>query len=395
MSELEPCVIPWISLGTNTFGKPRPCGYSSEKGMTKLQKSTISREFNNELFRGVRLDFLNGKWPKNCERCRIMENSACELSKRQQESDRLPEVESLIARTQPDGSVDYFPKQIDIRLGSLCNLKCIHCGTGNSSKWMEDHQLINKYENTMDEEMDNRWVDRDTPLWREIFSNLDGIKKFNFLGGEPFLSKQHARFLDRAICSPFAKDIELSYVSNGTLIDKSLLEKLAKFKSIALNISFDATGTVLEFFRFPINAADLEESLSLMEAHCGGNFNLRLQWTCSNVSLFYLSKTLDHFVRRYSRFSFYFGNFVSFPSHMSPQNLPIEIKTEIREGLKKYISQFPQISFYLDYMDDAHLWPAKGGTFLSYVDDLSQARKTDWRLNLLSLHEALESHGYA
>ena len=72
---MKPCILPWINFGTNTFGRPRVCGYSSVKTPIKLKDSSISVEWNSEYFKQIRNDFLNEKWPENCSRCKYVEDS--------------------------------------------------------------------------------------------------------------------------------------------------------------------------------------------------------------------------------------------------------------------------------------------------------------------------------
>ena len=32
---MKPCILPWINFGTNTFGRPRVCGYSDIESQLK------------------------------------------------------------------------------------------------------------------------------------------------------------------------------------------------------------------------------------------------------------------------------------------------------------------------------------------------------------------------
>ena len=54
----------------------------------------------------------------------------------------LNKFEYLLDETNDDGSVNHLPPHIDVRTGTVCNFKCIHCGPGASSRWMEDYDLI-------------------------------------------------------------------------------------------------------------------------------------------------------------------------------------------------------------------------------------------------------------
>ena len=66
---MKPCILPWINFSTNTFGRPRTCGYSDQKTVreanAKLKDSNIEEQWNNEYFKQIRRDFLKGEWPEN------------------------------------------------------------------------------------------------------------------------------------------------------------------------------------------------------------------------------------------------------------------------------------------------------------------------------------------
>lgn len=395
MSEqpVKPCLLPWIALGTNPFGKTRPCGYSKFKGTTKVQKSTIAEEFNNDLFRSIRRDFLAGKWPENCERCKFAEQTAPGHSKKSDSDIDLPEFGHLFDLTRPDGSVDHYPKVIDIRLGTVCNLKCIHCGTGNSNKWNEDKELLNKYPNTKIIDVDNSWIDRpETPIWKDIYDHLPEIKKFYFIGGEPFASVQHNKFVESVSQTEYAKDIILHYVTNGVLLTDRLWEIVQRFKDVVMNVSIDGSGDVLEFFRYPIKADRFEKRLKSLEANKRDDIDLSAQWTSSNISLYYLPETIDYFEKTFSKVTFRLRNFVDFPSHMSAQNLPKSMKPVIERKLEPYREKYPEIEMYVRQMNDGDLWRGQGQTFLNYLEDLSRVRNLDWKESLKEFHKDLYFH---
>ena len=357
----------------------------------KIKDSTVAREFNDPLYREVRREFMAGRWPSNRGRCRRLAGGQPGKSKKASERPVFELYRDLIAKTAADGSVGHFPKQIDIRLGTICNLKCIHCGTGNSSKWNEDAALLGKYPNTEIIRHDNSWVDRDGELWENICERIAEIDKFNFLGGEPFASRQHKRLIERVADSGHAQRIMLHYVTNGTLLTPAMIATLKKFKQVTLNVSLDAAGKALEFFRFPIVARELDEKLSWLDAEATAHFNPAIQWTSSNVSLYYLDQTLDHLAGRFPNLELKFCNFVDFPAHMSPQNLPLKIKERIARKLEFHSSRHKEIPFFLDHMFAADLWPAQGPTFIRYLDDLSAARGLRWEEHFPELYGELHA----
>lgn len=384
---MRPCILPWINFSTNTFGRPRTCGYADQKivkdAQVKLKGSSIEQEWNNEYFKKIRRDFLNGVWPENCKRCEYVE-SLNGHSKRLEENKYHYEANKhLIDQTDSDGSVSYYPPNIDIRVGTICNLKCIHCGTGASSKWNEDKSLLNKYSNTESYNIDNKWIEQDSFIWDNIKENLNQTKKFNFLGGEPFANKQHNKFIEEISKTDKAKEITLHYVSNGTLLTEKIFNQLSNFENVIIRLSLDAIGIPGEYFRFPIKWKLFEQKLSLMEKYAKqyNVFDIGVQWTCSNVSMFYLIETYDYIKMHYPNIKFLFCNHVEWPIHMSAQVLPQELKEKIKNKIENYNfgNDSDKIPFYVNHMLETDLWKTHGSTFINYLNDLDDARKISWR----------------
>lgn len=382
-----PCILPWINFSTNTFGRPRVCGYSDQAVVqdanVKLKGSSIDAEWNNEYFKKIRKDFLSGNWPENCKRCKYVEELNGQSKRKEENKYHYENNKHLMEQTSEDGSVPYYPPNMDIRVGTICNLKCIHCGTGASSKWNQEKKMLNKYPNTMFYDIDNKWIEQDSFIWDNIRENIDQTKRFNFLGGEPFANKQHNKFIEDISKSEYAKDITISYVSNGTLLNKSILEQLVNFKQIIIRLSVDALKEPGEYFRFPLKWVVFEEKLKLIEHYASlyKNLDIGVQWTCSNVSMFYLVDTYDYIKKHFPSIKFLFCNHVEWPIHMSAQVLPIEIKEKIKKNIEEYDwnDQRDGVLFYINHMLERDLWQEHGITFMNYLDDLDKARNIRWK----------------
>lgn len=372
------CILPWIAFNTTPQGKSRPCGYSALKSDVKISKSTIEKEFNNDLFKSIRKSFLKGEWHENCSRCKIMTEAGVKSKLDDENFMHFDENEYLIDLTNSDGSVNYYPKNIDIRLGTVCNLKCIHCGVGNSSKWNEDKSMLNNYENLETFKIDNSWVDRPNEMWNDLYKNIKHIKKFNWLGGEPFASKQHNKFMS-SIPDEYAKDISIQYVTNGLLLNKNILDSLSRFKHISINVSIDVIEDKAELFRYPLKWDIFLKNLNLLKQYHYPftPFWLKFQWTASNISMFYFKETYDFCINNYPEFEFTLCNYVDFPNHMSPQNIPLSIKQQLTEELLNYDTN-NKINFYISYMNKNHLWRDNKNTFINYINDLQNVRDTSY-----------------
>ena len=383
---MQPCILPWINFSTNTFGRPRTCGYADQptvKQNSKMKNSTIESEWNNDYFKSIRKDFLRGEWPENCKRCKYVEELDGSSKRIEENKYHYETNKHLLDTTAPDGSVNYYPPQIDIRVGTICNLKCIHCGTGASSKWNEDKDMLNKYPNTEFYNADNKWIEQDSYIWDNIKENLNQTKRFNFLGGEPFANKQHNRFIGEVYNTPAAKEISLSYVSNGTLLTEKMFSQLVQFKELIIRLSLDAIGIPGEYFRFPIKWDQFKTKLELMQRFAKENshIDIGVQWTCSNVSMFYLTDTYDFIRHEYPDIRFIFCNHVEWPEHMSAQTLPLEIKLAAAERIQAYDfgDDAEYVPFYVNHMLEKDRWSDQGTVFMNYLDDLDNARNISWR----------------
>lgn len=378
------CILPWINFGTNTFGRARVCGYSNCKSNTKLKDSSIEDEWNNDYFKSIRQSFINGEWPENCSRCKYVEDMGGSSKRMSENLMWGQEYSHLKSNTNIDGAVNYSPPHIDIRTGTICNLKCIHCGTGASSKWSEDTQLLGKYPNTEIYVTSNQWIEKDTKFWEDLVKSAHQTVRYNFLGGESFANKRHNEFIYWLSESEFAKNVNVSYVSNGTLINPRILSILDKFKSVKITISVDATGLAGEYFRYPLKWDEFVNKLTVLQQFIKGrsNFDVGFQWTASNVSMFYLVETYHELCTRFPDIKFIFCNHVTDPIHMSPQNLPTELKNQIIDKINayKFIEQdYEFIPFYISNMLQQDLWKDYGVMFMQYLNDLNIARNIKWQ----------------
>jgi len=383
----KPCILPWINFGTNPFGRPRACGYSDIQLVKKnisVKKSSIDAEWNSEYFKTIRKDFIDGKWPENCKRCKYVEELGG-VSKRMDENNAFyADYSHHIHSTKADGSISHLPRHIDIRTGTTCNQKCIHCGTGVSSKWREDKPLFNKYPNTEEVVVNDRWIDQDTKFWDYLRKHMIYFKRYNFLGGESFANKQHNLYLKELSESEYASDIELQYVTNGILLTQDRLDQLSKFKKDNLRLSVDAPGSAGEYFRFPMVWQEFIDKTKLINDFISDRpqFDVGFQWTCSNISMYYLPEMYP-ILAKFTNIKFIFSNHVEFPQHMSAQNLPTDMKKSIAQSILNIeytnYNQEKDYTFYINHMLEKDLWSTHGTTLMNYLDDLDQVRGCDWR----------------
>ena len=159
------CPLPWIHLATRPNGDVRVCctanasgaGEEDDKtaGLVKqdgvamnLRDHTIEQVWNSEHMRRTRLQMLNGEIPASCRKC-FHEESKGIISKRNWETEVWKErldIDTIVEQTKDDGSLPVNIPYFDLRLGNVCNLKCVMCSPHDSSKLDKRMEInISKY----------------------------------------------------------------------------------------------------------------------------------------------------------------------------------------------------------------------------------------------------------
>jgi len=361
------CILPWISIGMNPHGTVRACGKSKINHTTSLKNNTIENAWNSEYFTTLREDMLAGNKNPNCQKCFVQEDLGC-ASKRLKENKHHNFDIDQITRSTVGGKITTLPKIIDLRVGNICNLKCVHCWTGNSSKWYEDSLLLNKYENLSSNPIDNNWISNQGNVWEYIKENIKSIDTLNVLGGEPFASKEFHQLIDWLVVNKH--DVQLKVVSNGTLLNQQLIDKLEYFSSVIIGISLDDINTRAEFLRFP---TQWEEFTANMKYLSKSKLRKYFNWTAYNLNIWNLPATIKY--AQQFDISFELADFVQFPNHMSIQNLPSGFKEEVSNKL----AHIEGIDFYLKYMNNNDLWEEHKDTLYNYLEDLTIARSVNWK----------------
>jgi len=166
------CVFPYghIYVVKNKDGyEKRPCCVSQP---TKRYTQNIQDLIDNDVLREVRTQMESGKMPDICSTCTLAEKNGLRSSRQRAFTDPYP--------IDPNEGITSW----DIRLDNVCNLKCVMCNLDNSSKWIEDVDILEKYKIGSRADVtykgDINWL---------INQTVNQAKHISLLGGEPFCSK--------------------------------------------------------------------------------------------------------------------------------------------------------------------------------------------------------------
>ena len=299
------CPIPWSHIAVKSNGALRICSHSQsggnkntllEKDGRALRIDDISKALNSDTLKEVRLKFLNNEWPEQCRRCKIEQESG-KRSRNQWEATMYDFTrEDAEHITLPDGAVtEQRIFSMDLRLGNKCNLQCVMCHPGESNQWYKIQEqitgskifMIDDVTYSTDGHDHFEWVDQEE-YYQLLTENAKYLQKIKFGGGEPWLVKQHLTLLNNLLEQGLAKNIELEYSINVTVVPQDFLRTIDKFKFVKLCCSVDGYGEVNEAIRYPTKWSVIEKNLDFLDT---GPPNSAV-FTSTTVSIL----NIEHFV---------------------------------------------------------------------------------------------------
>jgi len=321
------CPAPFLHqyVNVNNHGH-KLCCMSKE---IKKMDSNLTVQQNMENFwvsdelKQIRQDFVDNKWPSACEwYCGKYEKQGVyEESYRHNFIDRYKDIDieqyDLNVET---GNKTGKPIDLDVRPGNTCNLKCRSC-TGIWSNTIQKEVVANP-------ELQGTYYDTGRNYFQLDTSTIDlsNIQSLKMSGGETLVDPNVYTFLNKAVEDGYAKNIELHLLTNGTYMPKRIISVLEQFKSLVINVSIDAVGSLEEYLRtgtiWPEQKQVFETVLSLPNLKkCGINSVIQI------TGIFGLQDLIDFaYDSKYTSNKKYRG--VSFLPIVDPEFLSIGLMTD-------------------------------------------------------------------
>ena len=207
---------------------------------------------------------LDGNWPKGgCEYCQKIENAGGS-------SDRMLHL-SIPNMSPPELdndplAIEITPTILEIYFDNICNMSCVYCWDGFSSKIRQENIKFGRFEQSgiVIDNRANKVNDIDAltnKLWEWMEANGQSLKRLHVLGGEPFYQHQFDECLEFFEKNPHP-NLEFNVVSNlmiattrlTTLIDKiKNLVVTRKLKRFDLTASIDCFGIEQEYVRYGLD----------------------------------------------------------------------------------------------------------------------------------------------
>jgi len=382
------CILPFIHLATHPIGTVTPCcitdmdndmSTSKKDGLNMfLDKDPIEEIANSVNFKEVRRKMISGEFPSECKTCYFYEKNKI-YSKRMESNLKFSHlIDEALENTEEDGtlkSVNY--KYIELRLGTVCNLKCVTCNPFSSNRWNEDVDAFKDTEfekNYFRCDIRTEWF-RSQTFYDELLTKCDGLEEVWINGGEPTLIKEHAYFLEKLIEDGRAKNVNLHYSINMWSIPDKFIEIWKKFKHVRLHLSIDDIGERNDYIRYGSKWSSIMNSFDKILQY-RDIFRLEV---CQTVSCLNVSN-IDEFKRFFNQYNMVIAhNYVHHPSFLHVSILPTEMKQDILNNLV-HLREDERLRLEAELLKDTN--EEEFEKFKSYIDLLDKKRNNDIRIAL-------------
>ena len=405
------CPLPFIHLATRPNGDVRVCctanasgagiddnkgaGLVTEDGVNmNLREHTIEQVWNSKFMRDTRLQLLADQVPTSCTKC-FQEEANGITSKRQWETEVWNEqldMDNIVGSITEDGALPVSIPYFDLRLGNMCQLKCVMCSPHDSSSWIKDWKLQYPKYKSIELKQDQGWDSKYDYTWYQKGSFLDTmkeqaqfIKELYFAGGEPLLIPEHYKILQFMVDTGNAGNCMLRYNSNGLELPEKLLELWSHFKEVRFNFSIDAIGDKNHYIRYPSDWNTIVQNLHILD-NTPDNIIVNIACAVQLLNIIYLPelakwKLSQNFkkVHMHPKTNGDIGtHLVYFPSYLNIRVLPVELKELAAKNIRGFTDN-PRWLGFIDYMMQED-WSSKLPSTIEYLETCDTTRETNFRL---------------
>lgn len=323
------CILPFINLEARTDGTMAVCCIMQESA-----KKEDGTEFN--LANGDTLsDVKNSKWLKDTQQ-KFLKDEKLEACNNCWHEEKAG-IQSKRLRENFYWGEDFTPdtKALDLKLGNICNSKCRICSSFASSQWAAEELKINpNNEGARKFNKLGMWPKTNEHFWQDIDTHLQNIEKLEFFGGEPLMIERHYEILQRCIELGIAKNISLSYNTNGSIFPEDKIQLWEQFKKVEIFLSIDDINERFEYIRFPGNFTEVITNLGHFSKLNKNIFSIGIFQTISIFNIMHMAELTEFISRNFEDIDIHY-NMVFTPSHISPKVLPKRIKKKLNNLYKE------------------------------------------------------------
>jgi organic radical activating enzyme len=368
----------------------------------RVAKSTLTPEtfadFHNTPKKlADRRIMLDGEWPAGgCEYCQKIEQAGGS-------SDRIMHlgIPDLAPPELDENPIAVWttPRIVEVYFDNTCNLKCVYCHDGFSSRIQHENEQFGRFEKN-NLVIDNTFRRHDQfdqitdKFWQWMEHNYGTVRRFHVLGGEPFYQRQFDTCLD-FLYNHTNKDLEFNIVSNLMIDTKKLQAQIERIKQLVrdrkikrfeITASIDCWGEQQEYVRSGLDLAQWRKNFEYL---------VKQRWITLNINQVISVLTIPTMAdliayintQRADREIGHHLISANEPSYMNPDILDRDFFdpyfAQVLEAMPADTWQQQQARTYMQgvrqQISAAEKNPAEINKLRTYLDELDRRRNTNWR----------------
>lgn len=344
------CISPWYEIRIDTNGSLRACHAFRSEFREHTDLSFLEWFNKGKVITQVRNEIRNGVEVKGCKSCYDVEELGI-VSFRERRNLQAAiyhneyfkeSFEQSPAKNRLTNNTDNIkPAFIHVSLSNHCNSSCRMCFPTYSSHLTTNLKKINELpeNHTVLEQWSN-----DDEKWQnflELIKDNQNLLSLHFMGGEPLLHKRFYEFVDWAIENN-QTNYYLTFVTNGTIYNKDLFQKLEKFKTVHLELSVENFGLTNNYIRIDSTYNEVLKNYKLYKNHAKSlNFTIVLRTVPQALSIKEYHTVIDFALKNDLAID---NNVLTTPEFLKIVVLPKDLKKEIKEFLSKKYSKILKIT---------------------------------------------------
>lgn len=232
--------------------------------ISDIQPDNFDQFHNSSEVLAARQTMLDGKWPSGgCEYCQDIENAGG-YSDRQLHL-KIPNLVPDELDANPT-ALHVTPKILEIYLDNVCNMACLYCWDGFSSKIQQENIKFGTFDK--DGVVIGNKTERHTQFdlmlekfWPWLENNYTQLRRLHVLGGEPLYQPQFERCLE-VLESHSNPELEFNIVTNLKVSESALIKFVERIKRLVIQkkikrfdvtCSIDCFGDEQEYVRYGMN----------------------------------------------------------------------------------------------------------------------------------------------
>jgi len=289
-------------------------------------------------------DFKNDIKHPACVVCWSAEDAGF-VSKRQRDNETYKTI------------LEFYPERkdsdlffLELNLGNTCNLACRICHISASSKWKDFHHVT---ETDVTEERLDYYVDKyskafrdNSIVWAELMSILPEVRSLDIYGGEPMLMKKQWEILEMSVKLGYSKKQQMSFNTNGTIINEKYIDILSSFAQCRIGFSIDGVGKRFNYLRHFGKWDVVSENINIWQNKVklipDNKIIFEVCCTISMLNVLYVFEMVDFVVENHLKLMI---AFVYNPRHLHIGYMPEKCKKLIIEKLEaEYNLRISQIN---------------------------------------------------